>query len=117
MKEVENQIEQLNQYFKNKILNGDYNFIKATKHIAEIIIDDRYTFIFWIANGFNAFKEYSIDRKGIIYLIFDSEKDKENAYAKVMIEVNKYRKTYLKAEKIKDIEKLQKEIKEIDNKT
>ena len=34
-----------------------------------------------------------------------------------MIEVNKYRKTYLKAEKIKDIEKLQKEIKEIDNKT
>lgn len=115
MKQIKDQIKDLNKYFKHRVLDGEYGFIRASEHIAEIVIYDKYTFNFWIANGSNAFKQYTIDsNEPVISVVFDSDIEKEIAYDKIMIEVNKYKKSYLKDEKIKAIEKLQKELKELE---
>ena len=50
MNEIEQKIQDVKDYFKNKILSGDFSFKINSKYTIEIIIDDKYSFIIWIGN-------------------------------------------------------------------
>jgi len=47
---IENLLNDVGVYFKNKILTGDYKFIKCGECTAEIIVDEKFSFEMWIAN-------------------------------------------------------------------
>lgn len=52
---METELKKIGNYFVNKVINKDYEFVKADKHTANILIDGRYKFHLWIANGYKSF--------------------------------------------------------------
>ncbi|NMA74467.1 MAG: hypothetical protein GX963_09980 [Bacteroidales bacterium] len=48
---MEKTIKKVQDYFKNKIVSGDYRVVNKTKYAALLLIDNKYHFVIWIANG------------------------------------------------------------------
>lgn len=72
---IGNKIIEIQDYFINKVKNGDYKVLKVKEHTATIEIDDTYQFDMWIASGKNHYdfcertfltiKNFSITMKGL----------------------------------------------------
>lgn len=111
---IENHLKEIGNYFKAKVLAGDFEFIKCSIHTAEIKIDNKYTFELWIANE----PKYDFRFYGIsVYTSnFDCEFDFKNmkerltGYSKVKKYIKEYSDTVLKKEKIAQFNKLKKEL-------
>ena len=51
---MKNSIDEVQGYFKNKIITGQYDVIEIDTYTIKILIDEEYIFNLWIANdGFN----------------------------------------------------------------
>ena len=44
-------IKEIQEYFKNKLISGDYEILYADHYRIHVIIDSKYVFVLWIANG------------------------------------------------------------------
>lgn len=51
MKNLSKNIEQLQSYFIGKLRNKDFRLIHKDSYIAEVIIDEKFKFTFWLSNG------------------------------------------------------------------
>ena len=73
---MKDQIKQVHDYFRDKIVNGDYEIIKLEQHTADILIDGEYKFTLWIANGNYSFGTYerSENTMQIAFRVKDREK-------------------------------------------
>ena len=47
--DIEEKLKEVGEYFKSKILDGDYKLLKVDAVTAEVIINDKYPFKLWIA--------------------------------------------------------------------
>ena len=47
---IETMIGKLNTYFIDKIISNDFQLITADKFTAHIKVDEKYSFVIWIAN-------------------------------------------------------------------
>jgi hypothetical protein len=47
---IEKQLSEIGEYFKKKVIDGDYEYLGCTEHVAKIRIDGKYHFLLWIAN-------------------------------------------------------------------
>lgn len=50
MKNIEIKINEVNQYFKDKLLAGEFTILKMKEHTCKIEIDGQYQFNVWIGN-------------------------------------------------------------------
>lgn len=111
--DIKKALKDVSNYFKKKIISGDFEFKSCGDCTATVVIDDKYTFELWIANepkfnfgfhsigyGFASFDSFN----------FETEKERLLGWKQVKPHVNAYRQKVLIREKQKQIDKLQKEI-------
>jgi hypothetical protein len=48
---MQNKIKEVQDYFKNKILKGDFKVTKVDSYYVDILVDDLYEFTFWSGNS------------------------------------------------------------------
>jgi len=54
---MKKQLEEMQRYFENKILDGEFELIKVDRHTAHVTIDGL-SFTIWIGNGFEHVRTY-----------------------------------------------------------
>ena len=113
--EIQEKINEVENYFIQKVINGDYQFIKADEHNAEIKVDDKYLIKLWIANGVNNLDFYCdwVDSESILKPKLKTMSQKQKAWTKINEHVKEYQRTKLKKEKQKQIDKLTAELKKL----
>ena len=75
---METKIQEVQEYFKNKIINGQFELTKTDQFTATILIDEKYIFNIWIPNGGNHIRIYSSDYEYISFMdIKFSKEEKE----------------------------------------
>ena len=101
-------------YFKNKILTGDYRFIKCGDCTAKIIVDEKYIFQMWIANTprdhFEFYENSFIRHLHLKSMQLRTQKERMLGWKHIKPHVNNYLNKVLKIEKQKKIDKLKKEL-------
>jgi hypothetical protein len=65
---INEQIVNVEGYFKNKILNEDYVTIDIDEHIYKLQIDNKYTFTLWIGNIQNIKDSVKLYENGQSYI-------------------------------------------------
>jgi hypothetical protein len=58
---MKNKIKEVHDYFKNKIIEGDYIVFKKTSYVWSIEIDKEFKFYLWISNGSSSLECYEHD--------------------------------------------------------
>ena len=100
-------IKEVHDYFKNKIINGDYIVTKKTKYTWTVFLDDTYVFTLWICSGPRNFKCYQSDFNFMDLKFNLKESTKGFKFIeKLIIE---HEKNVLKLERKKEYENLKKE--------
>jgi len=116
---IEEKLKEIGDYFKQKVLEGDYKFIKCGEHTATILVNGVYVFELWIGNNprdnFNFYNTYG---KDLIYsyLCLTTQKERIKCWSKLKPHINSYKSTILKREKQREINRLQKEIANLESK-
>lgn len=57
---MKEKIKEIQDYFKEKLLKGDYKVTSIEEHTCTVLIDDECTFIIWMANGAEHRKLYNL---------------------------------------------------------
>lgn len=113
---IKEKIKEVEDYFKDKISNGDFEIKGCSEFTVQILIDNQYSFNLWVANdpktGFNFYYHTSDEEKGITFS-FNTEKERLKAWRKVKPLVEGYRNSVLKVKKEKELKRLQKEIEQL----
>ena len=115
---MKDQIKQVQEYFKNKIIEGDFEIKEIEEHTISLVIDGEYYFKMWIANGKDHYRQYynSFEvRENFIYLPKFNQKDMHKAFSKVRKPIKSYLDGKLLQEKKQAIKKLQEELKSLEN--
>lgn len=48
---MEEKIQEVEQYFRNKLISGDYVVESVDAYIWSVLVDNKYIFHLWVANG------------------------------------------------------------------
>jgi hypothetical protein len=111
---IENLLNDVGVYFKNKILTGDYKFIKCGECTAEIIVDEKYSFEMCIANTpkehFRFYENTFLSSLDLESMHLKTQKERMLGWKHIKPHVNNYRDKVLKREKQKQINRLKKEL-------
>lgn len=109
MEEIEVKIKEVQDYFKQRIINGEFTVVDCGEHCCIIEID-KYSFSFWIGNGKDYFKQYT--SSGDPNFIYLSARNSENRrmYRSLKPHIEQYRKDILNKKKMEEYLKLQKEL-------
>lgn len=57
---METKIKEVQDYFVQKIVSGDYELENFSHPVAKILIDKKYNFSLWTANGYTFFETYAL---------------------------------------------------------
>lgn len=115
--DINKKLKDIADYFKKKILDGDFSFESCGQHTAIVMIDEKYRFKLWIDNDpkdfFNFYADNIITMGGNPHLKFKTQEERLRGWEKVKPSVEEYRKRVLITEKLSEIEELKKEIEEL----
>ena len=109
---VQKQLTEIADYFKSKVLAGEFHFISATEHTAKVEIDGEIINL-WICNNPEVdfelydFLTFSKNRKELCK--FASNEERLQGYGNIQ----KYLKEAIKASKLEQLERLQDELKNL----
>ena len=107
-KELKNQIKEVQDYFKNKIIDGEYKINKVDDYSLQVTVDEEYEFSLWTANGVSHFRLYD----GMFNFVNFEFSEAEAILA--LAECEEARKQAwedkVRPQKLKQLEKLQKEL-------
>ena len=106
--EIEKKINEISDYFKNKILAGDFDFIKCDECTARILIDNKYKFELWIAN--TPKYNFRIHGQSIDTTIFNTEFKNQKERIKGYSKVKPFIQKGLDENKQKEIEALKQQL-------
>ena len=114
---MKDQIKQVQEYFKNKIIEGDFEIVNIGSHDMTIIVDEEYVFSMWIANGTSGYNQtsplFDCDPNFIKFGKL-SESEQEEAFIHVKPAIIAHRKNKEIVEKQKQIEELKAEINDLE---
>lgn len=105
-------LKEIHDYFRDKIVDGEYEVIKKEEHTWRVLIDG-YTFVLWIANEDFGFATY-IFGDNFMALNF-TVKQREKGWRKINKLIKEYNSTSLLSEKREQLNKLTKELEELEN--
>jgi len=105
---MKKKIQEVHDYFRNKIAAGKYEVKEVDEYTIRIIVDKIYTFNIWIANG----RDYIIMYDGKEnYMEVQFEKIDQNAIWKRIQKIkSKHYEDVVKVQKLKQFESLKKEL-------
>ena len=112
---MKNTIKEVQDYFKNKILSGDFIITEATIHTATFIIDEEFTFTFWTANDGLHCDQYLPSYPNFIKLPKATTEEHALYFAAISPLWKEQLKGTILSKKQEAAEKLQAEIKAIEN--
>lgn len=104
---MKEKIAEVQSYFKNKLLTGEFEVIEITENYVNVVIDGEYPFSIWVGNMFDhphTVKTWEFG-KNLIALDFTKE-DGLQLYSIIKPQVLQYRKNTLIAQKQAELEKL-----------
>lgn len=112
---IEETLKKAAEYFKNKVLSGEFEFKSCEEHTATIIIDGEYEFEMWISNEpKDWFRFYEGSFSNVTpfykYMGFRTQKERLKAWGKLKPHIIEYKEKVLKREKQKQLNRLQKEL-------
>lgn len=112
---MEQKIKEVKDYFIGKLLKGDFTTDKITEYVLEIIIDKKYHFYLWICNGPNYLHSYYMNGK-YSYMELELEllpEDQKVIWTHIKPIISLWKVSYLYDMKKKEMDKLEKELKEL----
>ena len=107
--DIKENLKEIGEYFKNKLIEGDYQFNKSDKHLATITMDGEFEFSLWICGGSEGFDVYNhSDSSSFVnqYFKFSNDEDQLKAWEIIEPNITAYNKEVLIAEKTKELEEL-----------
>lgn len=115
---IEAKLKEVNEYFKNKVLKGDYEFLECTEHTASVLIDQKHKFTFWTSNDpkYN-FDFYMLEPNeyGYIGLKLTTQEERLTSWRKMKPHVLKYKNEILKKKKQEELKRLEVELSKLSN--
>jgi hypothetical protein len=110
---MKEQIKKVQDYFKSKMLSGDFDIMNIDEYKLELIIDNEYKFFLWIGNLDipKLTKPYSGELSFMDLSLSNEEAIKLNRV--LLPTINKFRKETLLSQKTRELESLQKELSDI----
>lgn len=113
--DLEIRLQEIGEYLKEKVTSGDFDFIDCDEHTARIKIEGKVLEV-WIANNPQKDFEFHLGffESPVLgdYVKF-TKKERLAGWKKVKPFVEKYRRNELKKEKIKQLQELEEEIKNL----
>jgi hypothetical protein len=107
---IKEKLLEVQQYFKQKILNGEFEIKKITEYWMTILVDGEFQFTLWIGN-WDAPQTRKLYESQPNAIYFDFTKEESiKLHEVIAADVCNYRKNELLAEKIKEVENLKKEL-------
>lgn len=72
---MEEKIQEVEQYFRDKLISGDYAVKSIDKFTWGVLVDDKYLFSLWVANGeYGCEISNTIDKSYMIFKLSDEDK-------------------------------------------
>ena len=96
------------EYFKEKLLNGEFEFIEFSEHITTVAIDQDYIFLLWTANGSKHLKIYE-NRISTMNLAF-TEIEQKIIWGRLEKTLTDWRNGDLRSQKLEIYNRLKKEL-------
>lgn len=114
--DVEKTMHELAQYFKGKMIEGDYMFVKCDEYTAEVLVDGKYPVKLWISNNpknnCNIYDPPTFESHVNLWE-FASQKERLKAWRAIKPHVEKHNREILKKEKAAQIARLEAELKKL----
>jgi len=114
--DINKKLEEVSNYFKQKVIKGDFEFKKCDKQTATILINGKYEFDVWIANDPKTsfdFYDGNLFINNNLFPSFDTQKERLAGWRKIKPYVEEYKEKQLKRQKQKEINRLTKELEEL----
>jgi len=109
---MKTKIKEVQDYFKGKILNGEFETVEQSQHQFKVKIDKEYYFVIWIGNSYkypDTVKISDVSHSFMNISFTDEESIKLHNLLKDRIQ--KYRSETLIKEKEAELKKLKEELK------
>ena len=106
---MEKKIKQVQDYFIAKILAGEFRITEISEHRLKLIVDEKYPFEIWIANGPTYRRLYEYSNIQFMTLVF-TEEQSIRCDSVLQPAIQEWRKEVLLVEKKKQLEQLKKEL-------
>ena len=117
---MKTKIKEVHDYFRNKLIKGEFESDKIDEHHINLMIDNKYLFVIWIANEAYGIKTerriYVYPVTGVMEYMYSfmnltfRESDKKTLWSKLKPIIKKYNDTILLAEKKRTFERLKREL-------
>ena len=109
---IEEKLNEIGKYFRNKVIAGDYEFLSCDEHLAYIRIDGKYDFMLWIHNSIEQnFDFYTYSEKRLFeHICITDENERILAWHKLKPLVDRYITEKLIKEKEQELINLQKKL-------
>jgi len=102
---MKDKIKEVEDYFKTKLLNGDYEITKRDQYIYTVLIDNKYIFAIWVS-GDVCNRDIYVMRDNYIQISFDTIEEKQTLHSKLYKDYNAYMsKNKVINDKIKELQK------------
>ena len=115
---IDEKLKDIGDYFKNKIISGEFEVIDCDKCTVTVLIDEKHKFELWISNDpkihFDFYDSSFILKKNTDFLSFKTQKERISGWEQVNSRVQAYRQNVLKIEKQEEFNRLKKELDELD---
>jgi len=107
---IQDKIEEVQKYFIDKVIKGDYKVFKIEQYTATILIDDKYQFDMWISNGKYSYDFYSSNFSNCKSLNITMKSYKSRGWIHMKKHLIKIDKEKERQEKLKEFNRLKKEL-------
>jgi len=107
---MKTKIKEVHDYFKNKLLLGDFKIIKTEEHTMSVLIDNEYKFTIWIGNLHIPESRKLYDGMYNFMNIKFNVKESLKLNSIIKKPVKQFRETILYNQKLKELENLKKEL-------
>ena len=106
---MEDKIQEVEQYFRNKLVSGEYKVVERDAHRWQVLIDGKYNFSMWVANGAPSYTISDILTPSYMFFIL-TEEEREKGWEVIKVQIDKYKEEVFLAQKRQQYEDLKKEL-------
>ena len=106
---MKQKIKEVQEYFKQKILSGDYQLLSNENLTATIIIDNKYSFYFFIPKEIENIRQWE-HKPNFMNLPIFSKEDIFKLFHRLEVKINNYEIAFSNQKLLEQFEALKKEI-------
>ncbi len=116
---IREKLSEISQYFINKLIDGEFEFVKCDKFNATVKIDGEFVFELWIANNppecfhFHGVATNMTFLNGQDFIEFESQEQRVKAWENIRPFVKKYQQDEIYQTKLKELKELEEDMKKL----